>query len=447
MSGRALRVYRYDIGKHEPVFIGSIDRARRTFAYSRSSLSPQGRGCAISQAMPLRPEPYGAQDDVAPHQKAAGPDSASGARSVPFFDGLAPEGPSRMALANALGVYPENTLEILRACGGDCAGSIILADEDAKLEGRFMALKRDELESALASDESVAEGNARSRSLLPGSRSKLMLAHLPGAPPHEGWLWPLGAAGSTHILKIAPRDEMAYLEFLCMAAARACELVTPRTTLIEAGRKPVLVSERFDRFAQVTAHRLVVDRYHQEDIAQALGIAATSKYRGLGGDTVHIVAEFLRARSASPLNDIRSFATALLLDYLLGNCDNHLKNFAVLYAKDMRSIHLAPVYDIVPTTLFERLPRTLGIPLGDASVIDEVAPRDLYHLAYALGVTVRVLQHIARIILERAERAVGSAAAQMAEAFPEIEYMADELLDDAFGRRQIMEAFANMRSM
>lgn len=504
MSNRSLRVYRFGVGKTRPVFVGSIDIPKRTFTYAQSNLTISERRCAISQALPLRREAYGTDDIVAfargmrlaaaglggteaitgsepldgvagfvaekgtkqsdkarssakyarsgaearavANEEASRFDETSNSQPLPFFDGLIPEGTPRIKLAHTLGVHPEDTLELLQRCGCDCAGSIMVVESNAKLFGKFVPLETGELESVLASDSTIAEGNAYSRTLLAGSHSKLALTHMPGAPIKEGWYWPLGTAGSTHILKTEVREEVTYLEYLCMSAAKACGLITPKTFLIDVAGKPVLVSERFDRYGHISAHELVVDRYHQEDIAQALGITSASKYIELDGDSVHVVAEFLRSRSSSPLNDVRSFATALLLDYLLGNCNNHLKNFALLYSADMHSVHLAPLYDIISTTFFARLPHTMSMRLGSALTIDDVRPSDLYRMARSLGITPRVLQRVARVILERADNAINSAAISMSEMFPEILYVADELLENSIERHEILEAFTNMRS-
>ena len=60
----------------------------------------------------------------------------------------------------------------------------------------------------------------------------------------------------------------------------------------------------------------------------------------------------------------------MCLDYLLGNCDNHLKNFSVLYDESMRVVKLSPAYDLLDTTIYARVANEMGVPLSfDRSVV------------------------------------------------------------------------------
>ena len=65
------------------------------------------------------------------------------------------------------------------------------------------------------------------------------------------------------------------------------------------------------------------------------------------------------------------------LDYLLGNCDNHLKNFSVLYDESMRIAQLSPAYDILDTTIYARVADEMGIPLSFSRSVVGVSHRGL----------------------------------------------------------------------
>lgn len=42
----------------------------------------------------------------------------------------------------------------------------------------------------------------------------------------------------------------------------------------------------------------------------------------------------------------------VLFDYLVGNCDNHLKNYALLYNPAWRTREVAPLYDVMSTVAY-----------------------------------------------------------------------------------------------
>ena len=100
--------------------------------------------------------------------------------------------------------------------------------------------------------------------------------------------------------------------------------------LLDLGN-PVLAVERFDREVSHVDGRLVVSRCHQEDMAQALGVNGGSKYAELDGGSIHVMAELLKRHGARPASDVAGLAQTACLNYLVGNCDAHLKNFSILH--------------------------------------------------------------------------------------------------------------------
>ena len=61
-----------------------------------------------------------------------------------------------------------------------------------------------------------------------------------------------------------------------------------------------------------------------------------------------------------------------LFDYAVGNCDNHLKNWSLLWSEDWSSMGLAPLYDVVCTTMYPKLVREMGVSFGGDRLIDNV---------------------------------------------------------------------------
>jgi serine/threonine-protein kinase HipA len=103
----------------------------------------------------------------------------------------------------------------------------------------------------------------------------------------------------------------------------------------------VLVVDRFDRTGEGC-------RTHTEDAAQILGAVGERKYTMATTETViRMVARFSTDRRLDILEAIRR----VVVDILIGNGDNHLKNWSFRFPAP-GDIRLSPAYDIVPTILF-----------------------------------------------------------------------------------------------
>ena len=203
--------------------------------------------------------------------------------------------------------------------------------------------------------------------------------------------------------------------------------------------------------------RLVVSRRHQEDMAQALGVNGGSKYAELDGGSIHVMAELLKRHGARPASDVAGLAQTACLNYLVGNCDAHLKNFSILHEGRDRDggalVSLAPAYDVVSTTYFPNHPRRLAMRLGDARTIDEVTPDSLHALAADLGIRDSALRRLARPLVSALRRLArplvegmvdGVRRASEGELGPVLEstaYIADDLVEDMMPRVRILSEY------
>lgn len=53
------------------------------------------------------------------------------------------------------------------------------------------------------------------------------------------------------------------------------------------------------------------------------------------------------------MNDnLKIFFKALIMNHLLKNGDGHLKNYGILYNNDFENSYLAPIYDVITTTVY-----------------------------------------------------------------------------------------------
>lgn len=100
---------------------------------------------------------------------------------------------------------------------------------------------------------------------------------------------------------------------------------------------------RYDRRAGSDG---MVQRVHQEDACQALGVPPFRKYQNEGGPRPGQIADLLRGAFPSPRADaaVARFADALIWNWLVAGTDGHAKNYSILLAGDQA--RLAPLYDI-----------------------------------------------------------------------------------------------------
>jgi serine/threonine-protein kinase HipA len=323
------------------------------------------------------------------------------------FGGLLPEGDGREALARALGVSPGNDYGLLAEVGGDCAGAITLLRpgtaydaaqrtrvlDDADLDAILRALPQRPL--GAAPEDGV-------RLSLAGAQPKLPVAIEDGRVA-----LPLNAATpTTHILKPEPARYPGLVdnEAFCMQLARGAMLPVARTeTATTISGLPYLIVERYDR--DVTSDP--IRRLHQEDVCQALAVPANRKYEAEGGPGVRETAALLRRATAVPAHELPRLWEALVLNWLIGNCDAHGKNFSLLY--DAGAPTLAPLYDLVSTTAYPELTTRLAMRIGGATRIEQVDMDAWVRLAADIGVRERFARRTTLDVVER----VRAAAAEL----------------------------------
>jgi serine/threonine-protein kinase HipA len=350
------------------------------------------QGPAVSQALPVRPGAY-------PHELC---------RAV--FGGLLVEGEAREVIARNLGVSLGNDYALLEALGGDCAGAITILEPGEELPSvpRARSLDAEQLDALLR------ELPQRPLAADPAEGTRLSLAgaqpKLPVILEREEYSLPLNAAAATtHILKPEPARFAGLVdnEAFCMELAHAVGLPVAQVHKRASSHGlAYLLVERYDRDPTSDPIR----RLHQEDFCQALGRQPERKYQADGGPTVADAVSLLRACSAKPAQDLPVLWRALVFNWLIGNCDAHAKNFSLLY--DIRVPTLAPLYDLVSTTVYPELTRRLAMSLGEASQIEQVGAhtwRGLAHqVSYSERFAVRETDNLVRHVCAEADRLAGS---------------------------------------
>lgn len=324
-----------------------------------------------------------------------------------FFDNLLPEGRLRELIAFRDRIDPRDTWALLIRHGQDMAGALALLPEgaDAAAEEILVPLSPETLE------EQIKASRARNlplmaaweelRMSLAGAQEKLGLR----IDASGALFLPEGIAASTHIVK----PENASLdfpfcpanEFFCMRLASELGIRVPAVDLLHLP-EPLYVIERFDRRAAKTGEADIgggVQRLHQIDLCQALGVAPSRKYESEGGLGLHHLFEVLQGTFVDrPAVAINAVVQWVAFNYLVGNLDAHAKNIAFLMRGQKAEV--APFYDILCVEAY--LPRaTMAMAIAGENKPGWVEGRHWDAMAFEARVAPRLVRSVLKKLVER----------------------------------------------
>ena len=356
-------------------------------------------GFAVSVSLPLSQEVFPPAEAVA-HR---------------FFANLLPEGEARRRVVIESRI-PDSDFDLLRAIGGECAGALSLRPDDREPTGeaRYAELSAPDLANLIRSRgrTPVARGEPHPRLSLAGAQDKC-----PILIRDDRFHLPLGEAPSSHILKFTIPDYShvpAYEAVLTDLARRigltTCDVEFRRLS-IGSNSLDFLVIKRFDRVATSDGG---LERLHQEDFCQALGVGPERKYEDDGGVDFASCYKLVRDVSTEPALDAIQLLRWQMFNLLAGNSDGHAKNLALLYQDD-RTVRLAPFYDLVCTRAIENVNARLAFAVGSERVPGDVRVEHWERLATDLKIGAR---YVRRLVREAAEGVQAQAGAAV-EAFQE----------------------------
>jgi serine/threonine-protein kinase HipA len=151
--------------------------------------------------------------------------------------------------------------------------------------------------------------------------------------------------GATHIVKMWELNEYPQLaanEYFCLEVARKCGLDVPACRLAEDGM--ALVIDRFDLRMDGTYRGF-------EDFCVLNGRRTDEKYRG--SYETSVMKRFGQFANSTHVNeDMEKLFTLIALNCVLHNGDAHLKNFGIVYDDVQGEARIAPVYDLVTTSVY-----------------------------------------------------------------------------------------------
>jgi serine/threonine-protein kinase HipA len=224
---------------------------KMTFRYDAAWLGHE-TARPLSQSLPLRAEAFTEKE------------------CAPFFGGLLPEEQNREIVARNLGITPRNDYAMLREIGGECAGavSLIPADQAPKTSDySYEPISEAELIKILDQlpQHPLLAGSSEVRLSLAGAQNKIALRL-----DDSGYSIPKNESPSTHLLKpeVSRFPGLAENEAYCLKLAASIGLKTCQVEALQLGPYRCLLVNRYDRLSRNDA----VERLHQEDFCQAMGI-------------------------------------------------------------------------------------------------------------------------------------------------------------------------------
>jgi serine/threonine-protein kinase HipA len=308
-----------------------------------------------------------------------------------YFGGILPEESKREIIARNLGISARNDYAMLEQIGGECAGAVTFVPTGEPLtesEYRYRALSSEELAAVLRElpRRPLLAGDEGIRLSLAGAQDKVAV-RVDG----DEISLPLGGAPSTHILKpgVERFEGVVANEALCMRLATAIGIPIAKVETRSVEGMDYLLVERYDRIYRADpGQEPVLERLHQEDFCQALGIVSEMKYQKEGGPSLKQCFALLREVSSTPVIDLSRLLDAVIFNYLVGNNDAHGKNFSLLYrgiATDDMQVSLSPLYDSLSTAYYPEISRTMAMKLGGEYSSEKVMPRNFEQFAEEAG--------------------------------------------------------------
>ncbi len=310
------------------------------------------------------------------------------ARARVWLEGLLPEGDMLTHLAVDAGVDPDDTLGFLAHYGRDTAGALVLVpagSPDPARDGTTAPVSDVEIGDMLRkAGARVGHGSDRHDSLtsLAGLEPKIALARAEDGT----WLKCLRGAPSTYILKVArPQDsatrDTVDTEAAALDLARRLGLTTIDAYVTEFDRVRCIVVSRYDRVRRSPG---TIDRIHQEDAAQGLGLntrdPARKAQHGKALPSLAATAQILTDGGTDPAELLR----LTTFNLAIGNTDAHAKNISFLRFDD-GTVRLAPAYDVAMHMHSPAASGLFAMDVNGKDQITEITATDLVDEAASWG--------------------------------------------------------------
>ena len=193
--------------------------------------------------------------------------------------------------------------------------------------------------------------------------------------------------------------------------AREFDLETADTQMYVVNDFRACLITRYDRIA-----RSPVQRLHQEDLCQALGVSHKLKYERDQGPTFAHVYACTEAVSQHLPEDLERLVKWLIFNVIVGNCDAHAKNLSYLRGAN-GDWRLTPHYDLVSTRVYERVSKNLAMTIGGAEDSGTVTGTHWRRLAAEIKFGSALLLKFVRAMAESAPEKYRVVSAKFADQY------------------------------
>lgn len=280
----------------------------------------------------------------------------------PIFEMNLPEGALRerlrLAFAKATGTFDD--YDLLAVVGRSQVGRIRYTGEDDSLDESVPFQSVDEILSSRRGGDLFRHllEKFATASGISGVQPKVLVRDETALAEASGERLRLSESykGATHVVKFWEPNEYPQLaanEYFCLQAAARCGLEVPRARLAEDGM--ALVVDRFDLRADGSYRGF-------EDFCVLNARRTDEKYRGSYETSVmKRLQQFIN--STEVFAELEKLFTLIALNCAIRNGDAHLKNFGIVYDEVLGAARLAPVYDLVTTSVYlanDRMALTLN---------------------------------------------------------------------------------------
>lgn len=262
----------------------------------------------------------------------------------PWFSGLLPEGALRDLVLAEMGPGDHDQFDLLTRLGADLPGAVLAVPETET--PRSAGPLRLELVQGFKAP--------RPEGIVKFSLAGVQLKFAAQAEG-ERLTVPARAGDGRYILKVANEryPGLPEAEYVAMQLARMIGVNTATCRLVATSKVEGIPAE----LMRHGPHALAVERFDRAEAGQRIHIEDAGQIVGAIGER-----KYTMATTETILNMIRRFSTdwradvlegfrRVVADVLIGNGDNHLKNWSFIFPR-RGEVRLSPAYDIVPTVLY-----------------------------------------------------------------------------------------------
>jgi serine/threonine-protein kinase HipA len=134
---------------------------------------------------------------------------------------------------------------------------------------------------------------------------------------------------------------LALNEYFCMRAIQNANLPTPEFYISDDLK--MFIMKRFDIDEDGTYLGF-------EDMCVLTARGTEQKYDGSYEEISRVIKDIISPQKRK--ESLKILFKAIVMNHLLGNGDGHLKNYGILYKDDFTNSYLAPIYDVITTTIY-----------------------------------------------------------------------------------------------